>query len=843
MIMEELLIEEGSSRRRVKTWILYIPIILLALIFLSNTIGSAVSSKKLSSIESYLSGVEEGHSLNDGGCPEYTTQYDPFYGGMNGGSQLNNNVSQSTTILKNGTVWVGNGQVFVNTDVVIVKGKISAITKNWSGSQAGATIIQLKGEIVTPGLVDMHSHLGVYSYPEDSFGTQDGNEMTNPTFPQMRALDGLNPNDPAIPHIRSGGVTTSLVLPGSGNIMGGEAAMVKLRDGTIREMLIPDAPRAMKMACGENPKRVYGNRQQTPMSRMGVTYLLRNRFLKAADEWDCQAHAANGKSTGARPFDLDLETLVGVLRGQVLLNVHCYKEEDLEMMVRTSKEFNFKIAAFHHGLEAWRVPDLLQRNNISAAIFTDHWGFKMEGYDGSVHAAKILNDGGVNVALKSDHPVLFAKDLVHEAAKAFHYGLPEQKAFSAVSLNPAKALRLDSRIGSLEVGKEADVVVWPNHPFALGSRPSHVFVDGWLLHTNQNTKKNLKSPTPSTTRLVSTGKTACTPTSRSFYVSGVNVYTMDADQTVLTDATISVVDGSVTCVDKLCPIPSGDIDRYNLPGGVVIPGIVSLDGSTAQQENIRAVDGIVPTIYYQRKIKSAFGGGVTSNIVLPQGNRVLSGVGGFIYTSPGTDEFSVKFPRIISENSSLSSSLGNRAKSGVKSVSQQFAELRAFFQVDLNTSRNTPVGSVLSGAIPLVVDVDQADHISSLLRLKKELNIPRLIIRGGAESHKLKSQLASEGVAVILAPARPKPNEFETWNSREDAVVVLREAGVNVSIAVTDRWAVANGMPYVEALASITSVPAKMFGLNGVGRIRVNETANFALYGGDPLSLSSSVQV
>jgi len=280
--MEEMFIEDGRKRRVNKPYILYAGLFILFLIFLTSAIGSAVSSNHLKAIQKYLSDVDQ--TLPISSCPEsnYRTAYDPFYGGTGKSNLLENNVSTSTTILRDATVWVGNGQVLTNADVVIIQGKIAAVTKNWSGSQSGATIIQLNGGYVTPGLVDMHSHLGVYSFPEDAFGTQDGNEMTGPTFPQVRALDGLNPNDPAIPHIRSGGVTTSLVLPGSGNIMGGEAAMVKLREGSIREMLIPEAPRAMKMACGENPKRVYGGRQTTPMSRMGITYLLRQRFLKAA---------------------------------------------------------------------------------------------------------------------------------------------------------------------------------------------------------------------------------------------------------------------------------------------------------------------------------------------------------------------------------------------------------------------------------------------------------------------------------------------------------------------------------------------------------------------------------
>ena len=254
--------------------------------------------------------------------------------------------------------------------------------------------------------------------------TQDGNEATNPTFPQVRSIDGFDPSDGAIGRILAGGVTSSLVLPGSANTMGGEAFAIKHRGSTVEEVQIPDAPRYMKMACGENPKNVYGSQGRTPASRMGSAWVMREKFeaasklVAAQDDW-CTAP----NSAERFPTDLSLDSLGALLRGSLVLHTHCYRSQDFSMMFRLSDEFNFKIAAFHHALEAWKVADALRERDIVTATFADHWGFKVEGYDATPYAPLILAQANARVVLKSDHPVLPAETLMYEAAKAHSYGL------------------------------------------------------------------------------------------------------------------------------------------------------------------------------------------------------------------------------------------------------------------------------------------------------------------------------------------------------------------------------------------------------------------------------------
>ncbi len=381
------------------------------------------------------------------------------------------------TLLRGATLWTATGQVLERTDLLIQNGQIQAIGANLPVPK-DARVIDAAGKIVTPGLVDMHSHLGVYAAPAAK-AHADGNEMTSPTTPAVRALDAFDPEDPAIARSVAGGVTTALILPGSGNVVGGQALYVNLYGKTVADMAIVNPPRSMKWAMGENPKRVYGSKGQMPMSRMGHGWVLRKMLFEAKDLRESQDRFDKETiHTGQRPFRPELEPIVALLRGQVLLQVHCYEVHDIETLIRISHEFAFPVAAIHHALEAWKVPELLKFEGIGVATFADLWGYKMEAYDASVRSPQILTDAGLTVALKSDHPVLDSKWLINEAAKAHHYGVPEQTALQMVTRNPAKLIGLADRLGTLEVGKEADIAVWPGNPLAVGAQPERVFVRG-----------------------------------------------------------------------------------------------------------------------------------------------------------------------------------------------------------------------------------------------------------------------------------------------------------------------------------------------------------------------------
>ena len=343
-----------------------------------------------------------------------------------------------SVLIKNATLIDGDGSVMEAFDIILNDGLIQAVGPSASleFSTESLNVINANGRFVTPGIVDMHSHVGLDSWPETE-GNSDTNEMSGlPLHPELRALDGFDPSDIAIDIINSGGITTSLVLPGSGNLMGGEAYAIKhrrMKSNRVEDMLLnagmntsfsngEDGPewRWMKMACGENALMSSRRKGIMGESRLGEGFLFRTRLNDAKkvmiqqDEWCYKAKIANASDSSAGhrfihdlfPDPIEQETLIALLRGEILLNVHCYQPNDIEMMVRLSHEFNFKIRAFHHALEAWKVAELLAHEGIGVALFADHFGYKKEAYGISVKGPSILAKNGVKVAFKSDHPVL-----------------------------------------------------------------------------------------------------------------------------------------------------------------------------------------------------------------------------------------------------------------------------------------------------------------------------------------------------------------------------------------------------------------------------------------------------
>lgn len=415
--------------------------------------------------------------------------YEPIYKPFSA-TIVTRQVEANPVLFSNVTIFTGKGQILYQQDLLIENGMISAISATSLTPTEQTRVFSGNGRVLTPGLIDMHSHLTVDSFPADAFGNGDDNEMTTPLTPFVRSLDGMNLNDIAINKVREGGVTSSLILPGSGNVMGGEAFLIKLKEQSVERALFPGIDkRYFKMACGENPKAVYGlrNPAEMPMTRMGSAWLMREAFYQAAElkraqtQWDCQ-YDAGTRPLSARPQDLKLEPLVSILSDQALLNVHCYKVEDMQMVIRLSHEFNFSIAAFHHAHEAWKIADLLKQNNIGAAIFSELGLYKMEAYQSNTHNPQILADNGVKWAFVSDHPVTNSRELIEQVRRTQNYNpdMNPQTIFASVTSVPAQLLGIANRVGSIEVGKEADLVLWNDDPFLPGSLPD--IVSHFLFH-------------------------------------------------------------------------------------------------------------------------------------------------------------------------------------------------------------------------------------------------------------------------------------------------------------------------------------------------------------------------
>ncbi|MGH7591851.1 MAG: amidohydrolase family protein [Gemmatimonadales bacterium] len=385
--------------------------------------------------------------------------------------------------IRNATVMTAVGPEMTGASILFRDGKVVAVGQDLV-APADATVIDGTGKFVTPGIIDDHSHLGVYAAP-GTWAESDGNEATNPVTPNVWAEQSFWPQDPQIPLAIAGGVTVIEALPGSANLIGGRSATLRLIPArTVQAMKFPGAPYGLKMACGENPKRVYQNRG--PSTRMGNMAGDRAAFIEAEQyraKWDKWLKDRVGDPPAR---DLGLETLAEALRGNIQVQNHCYRADEMAQMIDLSKEFGFKIRSFHHVVEGYKIADLLAKNGIAASVWADWWGFKMEAYDGIPENAALLTTAGVKTVIHSDSPDGIQR-LNQAAAEALYAGqqagIPVTRldAIRWLTANPAWVLRIDQETGTLEPGKDADVVLWSGDPFSVYSKTEKVWNDGWLV--------------------------------------------------------------------------------------------------------------------------------------------------------------------------------------------------------------------------------------------------------------------------------------------------------------------------------------------------------------------------
>jgi imidazolonepropionase-like amidohydrolase len=389
------------------------------------------------------------------------------------------------TLIRNVTILTAAGPTIRNGSVLLRDGRIAEVGSSVV-APGDALVVDGTGKYVTPGIIDTHSHIGAGGVPADN-GTQtnDVNEATSPVTAHVWVEHSVWPQDPQFPRTLAGGVTTIQVLPGSANLIGGRSATLKVVPSrTVQGMKFPGARYGLKMACGENPKRVYA--QRGPSTRMGNVAGYRAAWIQAEgyrrrwDKW-------NANHVGEPPTrDLGLETLADVLRGNILVHNHCYRADEMAQMIDIAKEFGYRIRSFHHGVEAYKIADLLAQNDISASVWADWGAFKLEAADGVRANAALLQRAGARTIIHSDD-ALGEQRLNQEAAKAMaegnRIGVPvsEDDAIKWVTINAAWALGIDDRTGSLQPGKSADVVLWSADPFSVYARAEKVWIDGAMM--------------------------------------------------------------------------------------------------------------------------------------------------------------------------------------------------------------------------------------------------------------------------------------------------------------------------------------------------------------------------
>ncbi len=392
------------------------------------------------------------------------------------------------TAVTNVTVYDGEGAKFVNATVYFRDGKVEGV-ETGGAVKDGYTVIDGTGKWVTPGIIDIHSHLGDYPTPAVD-AHSDGNEATGPARPEVWAEHSVWPQDPGFSRaLANGGVTALQILPGSANLFGGRSVTLKnVYARNVQGMKFPGAPYGLKMACGENPKRVYGSRGQMPQTRMGNMAVNRQTWARAVEY---KRKLDKGESVNR---DLGMETLAGVLSGEILIHNHCYRADEMSLVMDMAKEFGYKVSTFHHAVESYKIADLLAKQGICSAMWADWWGFKMESYDAINENIPLVHKAGACAIVHSDDANGIQR-LNQEAAKALGDGrrvginVPDEVAWTWLSYNPAKALGIADKTGSLKPGKMADIVLWNGNPLSVYSRPDKVWIDGALMYDSADPKK------------------------------------------------------------------------------------------------------------------------------------------------------------------------------------------------------------------------------------------------------------------------------------------------------------------------------------------------------------------
>jgi imidazolonepropionase-like amidohydrolase len=781
-------------------------------------------------------------------------------------------------LIRNGRVLTVTKGFLDGADVLIQKGKIVAVGKGLA-APAGIKVIDATGKFVTPGLVDAHSHRGA----------DDINEV-DAISAEVRMTDVLNPDLPGIYNALASGITTGLLLHGSANPIGGQSVVIKHKwRRPPSEVIFPGAPRFIKFALGENPTGFGGSRY--PLSRMGVETVYRRAFADAREymkRWDeYRGHAGDPKIAPPRK-DLRLETLAGILRGDIRVQCHSYRQDEILMMARLSQEFHFNLT-LQHALESYKVAPELAAAHIPVSIFGDAFAYKLEVIDSIPMASTILDKAGVLVSVNTDTfggPV----PLTLDAAKAIRYGTSPERALRMVTINPAIELGIEGKVGSLEVGKDGDVAIWDGYPLSSYSKCAMTFIEGEPFFERRD-QFGVDRTAMRAEVAVAKAFSPDLPVpkmARAYLITGATVHPISGPE--LQNSTVLIENGRIAGVGAKVGAASGTV-RIDGRGLHVWPGLIDAGSqlgltefgqvpqATDARENgpfnpdLKATAAVNPDSFNFAKVRY---NGITTARVYPTGGAV-SGQSGLIRTlglSPEEMRISdamgldVDVPDTVAvaDRYRLSAEeFGNaqtRVREARKSLRDRFEAAQRYLAtvspaVDIKQEAMRPY---LEGKKPVLFHVNNEGSIRWALAFAKELRLKAILV-GAADAWRVTPEIKAAGVPVIVVPPVAQcpsedstVDEYDPYDTPMALGTVLQRAGIPFALASQDWETAMNlplragrmcafGLPHDAAMRALTLDAARILGLDKeLGSLEKGKVANVIVTDGDPLEATTSLR-
>jgi imidazolonepropionase-like amidohydrolase len=739
-------------------------------------------------------------------------------------------------VYRGARIYTASGPVIERGVLIVLKGKILDVGRDGEVEvPAGAKVHDVSGKVIIPGLVDTHSHIGIFGRPATG-AASDGNEMTGPVQPGLRAIDAIDPNDPGIKMALAGGVTTANIMPGSGNAIGGQTLYVKLRGAFIEAMraLTGQVLGGIKFANGENPKNAYGGKNQAPITRMKLAALQREQLAKAQAykrQWDNYKKAkADGKEAAAPERDLNLDPLVEVLERKRTVHFHTHRADDIMTAVRLAEEFGFELV-LQHCTEGYRVAEELAKRGIWVSLtLVDSPGGKPEAMGLIEENAAILAKAGVKVAINTDDFITESRFFLRTGAIAIRGGLSEDLALKALTLHGAQMLHLDDRCGSIQKGKDADFVVLSGAPFSVYTQVLQTYIEGqkvfdrashadWTYqaggfalpgarsHVLKQTAATAPQP-PAPTPKQPAGSVEFSGAPKRYAVYAGRLHT--AVNGPIADGVVLVEDGKITY--------AGPRAGFNLPretpvltAAVVTPGLIDahsvmgLSGalnlkksdqdqdetSDPNQADLRVLDGFNPQEPLLQFIRQQ---GVTVIHAMPGRANVIAGQTG-IFRTHGTTatKMAVRFPAGVLVNlgevpkSTYPGKLPNTRMGTANLVRTALAQAQAYAQKKTAGKEPPPnlkleaLAGALEKKVPVIFSAHRADDLMTALRLAEEFHL-RPMLSLATEGYLIADQLAAAKVPVIVHPTMQRPSTPETFNGHLGNAALLAAHDVPLAI-------------------------------------------------------------